>query len=98
MAQLAQALVQYMVPFQEWQHWRLALFDPAAGFCPPRGGPEIFDGALQGGDRAGAPACGHGNLRQVQMKLRRFALELQGGLAEMRGLIPLCFRSRYGKA
>src|SRR5271169_3307606 len=84
-----------MVPFQEWQDRRLALFDSAAGFDEARGGPEIFDGALQGGDRAGAPACGHVNLREVQVELRLFALQLQGGLAEMRGFIPLFFGAGY---
>src|SRR3984885_435289 len=87
-----------MLAFQERQDRRLALFDAAAGFGEARGGPEVFYGAFEGGDRAGAPACGHVNLREVQMKLRLFALQLQGGLAEMRCFVPLFFGARYRQA
>lgn len=87
-----------MLAFQEWQDRRLALFNAAAGFGEARGGPEIFDSALEGGDRAGAPACGDVNLREIQVKLRLFALQLQGGLAEMRCFVPLLFRARYRQA
>src|SRR5580658_2914021 len=87
-----------MLPFQEWQDWCLALFDSAAGFDEARGGPEVFDGAFESGDGAGASACGYVNFREIQVKLRLFALQLQGGLAQVRGFIPLFFGARYRQA
>src|SRR5271155_5205351 len=93
--QSPQALVEQVVAFQEWQHRRLALFDPAAGLRQTSGGPEVFDGPLERGNRAGAASCGHINLRQVQMKLRLFSLQLQGGLAQVRRFVPFFFRARH---